>query len=80
MFIENYSKFLEISVTAGQPVEITVSNSIFSQDISLAYNDPMLLGIFGISNGQDGSEFVGKLFKGTNYYNSDSQTWSFVSN
>ena len=80
MFIENYSKFLEIPVTAGQPVEITVSNSIFSQDISLAYNDPMLLGIFGISNGQDGSEFVGKLFKGTNYYNSDSQTWSFVSN
>jgi hypothetical protein len=80
MFIENYNKFIEIPVSAGQLVEIKVSNSIYSQDVSLAYDDPMLLGIFGASDGQDGSEFVGKLFEGTNYYNSNPQTWSFVSN
>jgi hypothetical protein len=80
MFIDDYSEFLKIPVTAGQLVEIKVSNSIYSQDLTPALNDPYVLGVFGVSNGQDGSEFVGKVFKGTNYYSSTAETWSFVVN
>jgi hypothetical protein len=80
LFLDNNNKVLKINVTAGQLVEIRVSNSLYSQDLSPSSNDPFLLGVFGVSNGQDGSEIVGKIFKGTNYYNSTAETWSFVAN
>lgn len=81
IFLNNFSQVVEIPITLGGQVDISVSNSIVSPDVAgESSEDPQLLAIFGVSNGQDGSEFVGKVFQGTNYFNSTAETWSFTAN